>query len=186
MRKIIILTAIVVCTLHTIRASGSYDIGGTTTHPQSCLYGNQMMECWFCNAYDSEPDGNCVKGYPGCLGLSNINEIGESPVSETDGTTKITYRCSDTGWTIDISETSPSSTCDRYSYRNEAGVCIMCPDPNFMYLESGEYPVPRGDNYYFLLTGCNISVAADTEYFDATGIFTFTESTTCPHDGILE
>jgi len=56
--------------------------------------------------------------------------------------------------------------------------------PDFTY-EDGIDLMPRGDNYQFLLTGCNIFLSTGTVYKDDTGLFVYTENVTCYHSGKL-
>jgi len=56
--------------------------------------------------------------------------------------------------------------------------------PDFTY-EDGTDLMPRGDNYQFLLTGCNIFLSTGTVYKDDTGLFVYTENVTCYHSGKL-
>ena len=157
-------------------------IGGSDG--QSCLYKDQD-ECWWCES-GGAPTATCMAGYAGCFSTSHTSGIGKSPLSTTSDGTKTIYTCTSSGW---IAQTSSgggdSSQCDRYSYKSPTdNLCYPCPEPDFT-TEDGEQLLPRGDNYLYLLTGCNIYVNNFTSYKDKTGIFVFTESNTCYHSGIL-
>lgn len=163
-----------------------YNVYGAETGAGNyCLY-KGAAECWWCNTGGAIPPGNCVQGYAGCSTSSHISQSGDSPLTENDGTTITKWTCGRGGWTSTKTPVSGGGgTCDRYSYRDENGVCHICPDPDFVSLETGEAPFPRGDNYYFLLTGCNIQVDSYTQYSDTSGLFNFGNNVQCYHDGKL-
>lgn len=148
----------------------------------NCLY-KDMYECWWCPVGGTKPGATCTAGYAGCLNNSYISDIGDSPVTVQNGSQTTTYTCTAAGWEAKTSGGS-SSSCDRYSYYQPGYGCKTCPLPDFTY-EDGTDLMPRGDNYQFLLTGCNIYVSTGAVYKDDTGLFVYTDNATCYHSGKL-
>jgi len=146
----------------------------------NCLYRNQL-ECWWCPVGGTKPGATCSAGYAGCLQSSYVSNIGDSPVTEQNGSETKKYTCTSSGWQVTTSGGS-STSCDRYSYYHPGYGCRQCPLPDFTYEDGGDL-LPHGDNYEFLLTGCRIYVGDGELYKDDTGVFMYKEPVTCYHDG---
>lgn len=64
----------------------------------------------------------------------------------------------------------------------------MCPYADFQMVNVDGTAIdilPRGDNYEYKLTGCNVQVTPESEYVDETGTFVFSEYAQCFHSGTL-
>lgn len=160
---------------------------------------NTGYQCGWCNPGEMPPD-NCIQGYAGCSTFGYIANTGDmlrdkngNIIAQTENDIQTRYKCTTTGWQkmqYDISSGSgDSSKCDRYSYYDsKLGICLLCPDTNVYtdaILAAESQVLARGDNYQFLLTGCNYWANSGQEFYDKTGAFIFTEDRVCFHDGLL-
>jgi len=145
--------------------NGYADAGGYCLHKDN-------TNCVWCSTGGAQP-GNCKKGYAGCTDSATTANL-YALVNINTSAAKTTWECTSSGW-----QASTTMLCDRYSYKNSSGECVLCPTPDFVYADSGEAPLPHGDNYQYYITGCNISVDPFSEYMDTTGKFVFTDGGQC-------
>ncbi len=174
----LIATLIVTFDANAVTPVGSIGGGGY------CLFKGDMS-CVWC-AGGSNPDrGICTSNYAGCTeGVERAEGNSYYYVDNSQATTK--WDCGPSGWSF----ISSVEKCDRYSYRNASGECVLCPNADFKQLNSDGTTVelfPRGDYYEFKLTGCHINITPGGQYVDETGTFTFgpIEGNVCYHSGAL-
>ena len=144
-----------------------------------CLYHGDQENCTWCEPGGTQP-GSCIKGYASCS-----TDVTVSAVNTSITLLDYKWTCTPSGWTSSYNPTP--TNCDRYSYKFN-GECVMCPYPDFKILNVDGTTAdifPRGDNWEYKLTGCNIQVNPSQEYIDQTGRFIFSDVVQCFHSGIL-
>ncbi len=154
-------------------------------------------QCGWCSP-GNEPPTNCIAAYPGCVDFAYIAVVNDvlrdksgNIIVKTENNIQTMYKCTTTGWQkveYDLSG-GDDSNCDRYSYYDSVlNMCMLCPDTNVYTdasLADDTQVQARGDNYQYLLTGCNYWVYSKNQYYDKTGTFTFQQDVNCFHDGKL-
>ncbi len=149
-----------------------------------CLFKGDNSCAW-CAGGSSPDPGLCIPDYAGCTsGVERAEGNSYYYVDNNQATTK--WDCGPSGWSF----ISSLEKCDRYSYRNSNGECVMCPYADFKYLNIDGTLVeilPRGDYYEYKLTGCHIYFQPGQQYVDETGTFTFEPNVdnACYHSGVL-
>jgi len=158
-------------------------INGSVGGGGYCLFKGDMSCAWCSGGSINYPPSYCDETYASCTGGVE-RALGNTYYYVENNKAITTWDCGPSGWTFINSK----EKCDRFSYRNSSGECVMCPYPDFVYVDSEEPPFPRGDDVEYRLTGCNVQVNPGIYYKDKTGIFTFDGPDAyyqCFHTGIL-